>query len=60
MSRPAMALAELQRLLGPRGDGLDHLPSNPLPARIEMTPAVDARVRTSSRRSSRRWSGCPG
>jgi cell division protein FtsX len=37
---PAMALAELQRLLGPRGDGLDRLPSNPLPSRIEVTPAV--------------------
>ena len=23
---PAVALAELRRLLGPRGDGLDHLP----------------------------------
>lgn len=37
---PAMALAELQRLLGPRGDGLDRLPSNPLPPRIEVTPAL--------------------
>jgi cell division transport system permease protein len=36
---PAVALAELRRLLGPRGDGLDQLPSNPLPARLEVTPA---------------------
>ena len=37
---PRVALAELRRLLGPRGDGLDHLPSNPLPARLEVTPAT--------------------
>jgi cell division protein FtsX len=37
---PAVALAELRRLLGPRGDGLDRLPSNPLPPRLEVTPAV--------------------
>ncbi len=37
---PAVALAELRRLLGPRGEGLDHLPSNPLPARLEVTPAT--------------------
>ena len=37
---PAVALAELRRLLGPRGDGLDRLPSNPLPPRIEVTPAA--------------------
>ena len=36
---PAVALAELRRLLGPRGDGLDRLPSNPLPPRLEVTPA---------------------
>ena len=36
---PAVALAELRRLLGPRGDGLDNLPSNPLPPRLEVTPA---------------------
>ena len=35
----AMALAELRRLLGPRGEGLDRLPSNPLPPRLEVTPA---------------------
>ena len=35
---PAVALAELRRLLGPRGEGLDRLPSNPLPARLEITP----------------------
>ncbi len=35
---PAVALAELQRFLGSRGDGLDRLPSNPLPPRIEVTP----------------------
>jgi cell division protein FtsX len=34
-----MALAELRRLLGPRGEGLDRLPSNPLPPRLEVTPA---------------------
>jgi cell division protein FtsX len=37
---PAVALAELRRLLGPRGDGLDRLPSNPLPPRLEITPAT--------------------
>jgi cell division protein FtsX len=36
---PAVALAELRRLLGPRGEGLDRLPSNPLPPRLEITPA---------------------
>jgi cell division transport system permease protein len=36
---PAVALAELRRLLGPRGDGLDRLPSNPLPPRLEVAPA---------------------
>ena len=36
---PAVALAELRRLLGPRGEGLDRLPSNPLPPRLEVTPA---------------------
>ena len=36
---PAMALAELRRLLGPRGEGLDRLPANPLPPRLEVTPA---------------------
>ena len=35
----AVALAELRRLLGPRGEGLDRLPSNPLPPRLEVTPA---------------------
>jgi cell division protein FtsX len=37
---PALALAELQRLLGARAAGLDRLPSNPLPPRIEVTPAA--------------------
>jgi cell division protein FtsX len=37
---PAVALAELRRLLGSRGEGLDRLPSNPLPARVEVTPAM--------------------
>ena len=37
---PDVALAELRQLLGPRGDGLDRLPSNPLPARLEVTPAA--------------------
>jgi cell division transport system permease protein len=37
---PDMALAELRQLLGPRGDGLDRLPSNPLPARLEVAPAA--------------------
>lgn len=36
---PDAALAELRRLLGPRGDGLERLPSNPLPSRLEVTPA---------------------
>jgi cell division protein FtsX len=37
---PDVALAELRQLLGARGDGLDRLPSNPLPARLEVTPAA--------------------
>ena len=36
---PDVALTELKQLLGPRGDGLERLPSNPLPARLEVTPA---------------------
>jgi cell division transport system permease protein len=36
---PDVALGELKQLLGPRGDGLERLPSNPLPARLEVTPA---------------------
>lgn len=36
---PDVALAELRQLLGARGDGLDRLPSNPLPPRLEVTPA---------------------
>jgi cell division protein FtsX len=42
---PAVALAELRRLLGPRGDGLDRLPSNPLPPRLEITPAATLSAR---------------
>jgi cell division transport system permease protein len=38
---PAEALAEVRRLLGPRGEGLERLPSNPVPARLEVTPRVD-------------------
>jgi cell division transport system permease protein len=37
---PDVALAELRQLLGPRGDGLERLPSNPLPARLEVTPVA--------------------
>ena len=37
---PDTALAELRRLLGPRGGGLERLPSNPLPPRLEVTPAA--------------------
>jgi cell division protein FtsX len=37
---PDAALVELRRLLGPRGDGLERLPSNPLPPRLEVTPAA--------------------
>jgi cell division transport system permease protein len=37
---PEAALAELKQLLGPRGDGLERLPSNPLPARLEVTPSA--------------------
>jgi cell division protein FtsX len=37
---PDVALSELRQLLGPRGDGLDRLPSNPLPPRLEVTPAA--------------------
>jgi cell division protein FtsX len=42
---PAVALAELRRLLGPRGDGLDRLPSNPLPPRLEITPGATLSAR---------------
>ena len=37
---PDIVLAELRQLLGPRGDGLDRLPSNPLPPRLEVVPAA--------------------
>jgi cell division protein FtsX len=33
------ALADLRRYLGPTVDGLGRLPANPLPARLEITPA---------------------
>jgi cell division protein FtsX len=36
---PDAALRELRALLGPRGEGLDRLPANPVPARLEVTPA---------------------
>lgn len=35
------ALAELQRRLGARGEGLDRLPANPVPGRLEVIPAAD-------------------
>jgi cell division protein FtsX len=35
------ALAELRRLLGPRGEDLDRLPANPVPARLEITPGPE-------------------
>lgn len=35
----AEALVELRRYLGPAAAGLDRLPANPVPARIEVTPA---------------------
>lgn len=38
---PAEALAELGRLLGSRGGDLDRLPTNPLPARLEVMPRPD-------------------
>jgi cell division protein FtsX len=37
---PDAVLAELRRLLGPRGHGLERLPSNPLPPRLEVVPTV--------------------
>jgi cell division protein FtsX len=37
---PDAALADLRRLLGPRGDGLERLASNPLPPRLEVTPTA--------------------
>jgi cell division protein FtsX len=37
---PDVALAELRQLLGARGEGLDRLSSNPLPPRLEVTPAA--------------------
>jgi cell division protein FtsX len=36
---PDAALRELRALLGPRGEGLERLPANPVPARLEVTPA---------------------
>ena len=54
---PDVALAELKQLLGPRGDGLERLPSNPLPARLEVTPRPTSSAR-SSRRSARRSTAC--
>ena len=41
---PDAALAELKQLLGPRGEGLERLPSNPLPPRLEVTPATTLRA----------------
>ncbi|HEV8672605.1 MAG TPA: permease-like cell division protein FtsX [Methylomirabilota bacterium] len=38
----ADALAELRRYLGPAAAGLDRLPVNPVPARVEVTPALPA------------------
>ena len=38
------ALADLRRHLGPAGDGLDRLPTNPVPARVEVTPAPGLRA----------------
>jgi len=35
---PDVALGQLRQMLGPRGEGLDRLPANPVPARIEITP----------------------
>src|SRR5581483_10955278 len=35
------ALAELRRALGPRAGAIERLPSNPVPARLEITPAAD-------------------
>ncbi len=36
---PAEALGDLRRDLGPAGAGLDRLSANPVPARVEVTPA---------------------
>lgn len=36
---PAEALADLRRDLGPAGAGLERLPANPVPPRVEITPA---------------------
>lgn len=38
------ALAELRRHLGPAGNGLDRLPTNPVPARVEVTPLPGLRA----------------
>jgi cell division transport system permease protein len=38
------ALADLRRHLGPAGNGLDRLPTNPVPARLEVTPAAELRA----------------
>jgi cell division protein FtsX len=36
-----LALAELRGVLGPRAEAIGRLPSNPVPARLEITPAAD-------------------
>jgi cell division transport system permease protein len=38
----AEALADMRRFLGPAAEGLDRLAVNPLPARLEVTPAAGA------------------
>jgi cell division protein FtsX len=38
----AEALTDLRRFLGPAAEGLERLPVNPLPARLEVTPAAGA------------------
>lgn len=40
----AEALADLRRYLGPAGEGLDRLPTNPVPARVEVRPAPALRA----------------
>jgi len=37
---PSEALADLRRFLGASGAGLDRLPTNPVPARLEVIPAT--------------------
>lgn len=56
---PEAALADLRRYLGAAGEGLDRLPANPVPARLELVPAGDLDA-TGLRRLVERLGRLPG